>query len=163
MLLEVRGRRLPRAEVFRCLWGSALRTWDPRYDDDAAALLRFAIGRVAGVMSGDHTLDCVMLFERVPLSSMLFGRADAPSRDAPEGGYPALREFLRRCPEGDSAPICGARWAARDGYAIWDGRHRYRTYAAAGRPDMPAWSATFSIGSGTLRVGPIAPGLETGP
>lgn len=161
--IEVRGRRLPRNELFRCLWESAARTWDPRYDDDAAALLRFAIGRVAGVMSNDRTLDCAMLFERVSLSSIVFGRADAPSRDAPDGGYPALREFLKTDSSRDAAPVCGARRDGQEGYVIWDGRHRYKTYVSAGRTDIPTWSATFSNGCGLLSVGPARLGLETAP
>lgn len=155
--------RMAREEVFRRLWDPvpAIRTWDPKYDEDARFLLKFAIGRVDGVMARDRTLDCSLVFERVPLSSMAFGKANAPSRDAPDGGYPMLREMLSRFPDRDSIPVCGATLSGVSGYVLWDGRHRYKTYLAAGRSEMPSWTARFSRGSGVLTVGSNAGAPET--
>lgn len=137
--------RLDRGALARRMMGLAVRTWDPSYDGDALASARFAIGRVAAAMS--PSIDCVLSFERVPLSAVT---VLDPARVSVADPYPILRDQLVAHPTYDSAPLVCARVGGR--LSLWDGHHRLATYLDAARPDFPAWVARFSRGSGAVSV-----------
>jgi len=108
---------------------------------------RFTVARAIALVT--DRVDCVFAFGRFPISGVTLlnpQRVDV----TPEGGYPMLRSRLEADPLYDSVPISIGR--SRRGTSVWDGHRRLETYRAAGRTDLPAWTATFRPGSGLIVI-----------
>lgn len=131
------------------------RTWDKSYDTSLIEIASFAAARIEGAMSrggnvrwADCRVDCLISFERVPLSRINIINPERVERAL--RGYPALRESLTRNPRQDSVPIVCGRQGPN--MAVWDGHHRLRTYELAGRTDIPAIVAEIVTGTGLVRL-----------
>jgi hypothetical protein len=145
--VDAREVRLDRAPLVSELVGLANGTWDMRFRNDVEEGAAFIVGRALALVT--DRIDCVLSFERFPLSDISIVN---PLRVSvtPTGGYPILRERLESDPGYDAVPLSIGR--ARGGASVWDGHRRLETYRAAGRSDVPAWVATFRKGSGLFVV-----------
>lgn len=145
--IRVSEARLDREPLVRSVAGLATGGWDPEFQNDVEKGAWFVVARAIALVGPG--IDCVVSFGRVALSSIT---ETNPRRVAvtSKGGYPNLRRRLETDPSYDSVPLSFGR--SSRGIALWDGHRRMETYRAAGRSDVPAWVATFRLGSGAIRL-----------
>jgi hypothetical protein len=121
------------------------RTWPASYENSVEEIVLFLVSRVDGAIKPNR--DCVVTFERVPLSSI--SRRNAARKND------GMAELIRRLssePGYDSIPLVLARNESE--IAVWDGHHRMRSYERAGRSDIPALVASFKAGDGLVSLTP---------
>lgn len=145
--LTVEQSRLSREVLVRELAAMTHGSWDPRFQGDVAPCIRFIVARAIALVSGK--IDCEIRFDRFPVSGITVVNPERVEV-TPRGGYPILRQRLESDPLYDSIPLSVGR--SGRGSSIWDGHRRLETYRAAGRPDFPAWIASFRSGSGLISV-----------
>jgi hypothetical protein len=133
--LTIEQARLSREVLVRELAAMTHGSWDPRFQGDVIPCIRFIVARAIALVS--DKIDCEIGFDRFPVSGITVMN-------------PVLRQRLECDPLYDSVPLSIGRSAR--GSSLWDGHRRLETYRSAGRPDFPAWIASFRPGAGLLRV-----------
>jgi hypothetical protein len=145
--LTIEQARLSREVLVRELAAMTHGSWDPRFQGDVIPCIRFIVARAIALVS--DKIDCEIGFDRFPVSGITVMNPER-IEVTPRGGYPVLRQRLECDPLYDSVPLSIGRSAR--GSSLWDGHRRLETYRSAGRPDFPAWIASFRPGAGLLRV-----------
>lgn len=113
--------------------------WDENFNVSCFEILNFLFSRINCIMENNKNIDCLICFENTPLNRFnIFN-------DKRLKIMPQLKRKLLENDNFNSLPICSAENKKES--MILDGHHRFATYQAAERKNIPNWSCKFTDGN----------------